>query len=150
MAITESTTRYRETLLPGVSVFLATGILFPSVLLVFLPINPTVGWVSASVLTVFVWLALFLRAPKIVVTDTVLQVAEASIPLKLLGNATEIPKDQRFAERTQRLDSRAFVRFQVGIEPLVRVEIEDSKDPTPYWLFSTRKPSELLRAIEGE
>jgi hypothetical protein len=33
------------------------------------------------------------------------------------------------------------------IRSLVRVELTDPDDPTPYWIFSVRHPEQLLTAL---
>ena len=35
------------------------------------------------------------------------------------------------------------------IPTAVRVDLNDPDDPTPYWFISTRKPVELVRALQG-
>ena len=32
---------------------------------------------------------------------------------------------------------------------MVKVEITDERDQTPYWLFSTKRPEELVEALGG-
>jgi hypothetical protein len=47
------------------------------------------------------------------------------------------------------LDPAAFVVHRGWVGPLLRVQLTDPADPTPYWMFSTRHPerlAELLRA----
>ena len=34
------------------------------------------------------------------------------------------------------------------VDPVVRVGIEDPDDPVPYWLISTRRPEDLIRALD--
>jgi hypothetical protein len=35
------------------------------------------------------------------------------------------------------------------IPTAVRIDLNDADDPTPYWFISTRKPVELVRALQG-
>jgi hypothetical protein len=35
------------------------------------------------------------------------------------------------------------------VGPLVRLEVTDPADPTPYWVFSVREPDRLLAALPG-
>ncbi|MEO0024574.1 MAG: hypothetical protein RL196_1015 [Actinomycetota bacterium] len=139
---------FRERLTPSWPLFLAALIALPSFYLVFLPINESVGLVSGSLVTFSIWAAMFLGSPVIEVSEGQLMVAKAHIPLSLLGEAKSIEPNLAFEERGPRLDSRAYVRFQVGVRSLVRVQISDANDPTPYWLISTRRPVELIEAIK--
>jgi hypothetical protein len=33
------------------------------------------------------------------------------------------------------------------VSPVVKVELTDPQDPTPYWLVSTRRPERVVEAI---
>jgi hypothetical protein len=35
------------------------------------------------------------------------------------------------------------------VGPLVRLEVTDPDDPTPYWVFSVREPDLLIAALPG-
>ena len=50
-------------------------------------------------------------------------------------------------ERGVRLDARAYLLIRGWIPGLVRVELDDPDDPTPYWLVSTRHPVRLAAAL---
>jgi hypothetical protein len=45
------------------------------------------------------------------------------------------------------LDARAFLKIRPWVKPVVRIELDDDNDPTPYWLVSTRRPKELAAAL---
>jgi len=139
--------RFSEILLPSFLTFVWAAILFPSSYLVFLPINEAVGTAIGIILTALVWVLMVLGSPRIKVASGELWVGKAHIPLVLLTNCRVISPDFAFAERGPGLDARAFVRFQAGVKSLVRCDINDPKDPTPYWLIATRKPAALLEAI---
>jgi Protein of unknown function (DUF3093) len=140
--------KFRERLTPSWPLFLAALIALPSFYLVFLPINESVGLVSGLLVTLAIWAAMLLSSPVIEVSEGQLMVAKAHIPLNLLGEARAIESSLAFEERGPKLDSRAYVRFQVGISSLVRIDIRDASDPTPYWLISTRRPLELIEALK--
>ncbi len=86
---------------------------------------------------------------RILVTDTELRVADARIPLSLIGSVEIIPVSAKRKALGPRLDPAAFTVHRGWVGPLVRVRLTDPADPTPYWIFSTRHPerlAELLRA----
>ena len=138
---------FNENLLPSWPTFVWAAILFPSAYLVFLPISEIVGLLIGLTLTILVWMAMIFGSPKIIVDAGELRVGRAHIPVALLSNCREIEPEFCFAERGPALDARAFVRFQVGVKPLVRLEVNDPVDPTPYWLIATRKPAALIAAL---
>ena len=50
-------------------------------------------------------------------------------------------------QRGQLLDARAYLLIRGWVDPVLRVEVVDSDDPTPYWLLSTRHPESIAAAI---
>lgn len=146
-AVTSVVPEYREWLVPSIGNFIAAAIIMPSSYLVFLPINPALGFWLGLALMSAIWVAMLTASARIEVSNGELRVGKAHIPVGYLSHGREIPADFRFAERGPSLDARAFVRFQVGIRPLVRFENIDPQDPTPYWLVSTRNAERLLAAV---
>lgn len=138
---------YSERLLPGPWVFLACALIIPASLLVFLPINFTVGVIVAAVLYVAIVILLVIGSPRIEVTDAVLIAGRARIPLANTGVAKGFSGTEAFAERGPRLDARAWLVIRGWISSVVKVDVEDADDPTPYWLVSTRHPRELVAAL---
>lgn len=141
--------RYRERLWPAWWVFLATALVIPASLLVFLPISPVAGVVSAIVLYGAVVVALLVTTPVIEVTDGMLRVGRARIERTFVGAVTAHTGSDAVAERGTRLDARAWLVLRGWISGVVRIEIVDDADPTPYWLVSTRRPAELAAALSG-
>ncbi len=141
-------TIYRERLWPAVWLFLSTALVIPASLLVFLPINETVGVVVAAVLYLGCVGLLLLAAPVVEVTSTEFVAGKARVPLELVASAAGFTGSEASAERGQRLDARAWLLIRGWIDPVVRVELNDANDPVPYWLVSTRCPDELIAAID--
>jgi hypothetical protein len=140
-------TIYRERLWPAPWLFLATALVIPASLLVFLPINQTAGIVTAIALYAGCVVLLLVAAPSITVTETALVAGKARLPLEAVGQVKGFSRDEARLERGQRLDARAWLMIRGWIDPVVRVEVLDERDPTPYWLLSTRHPRELAEAL---
>ncbi|WP_416332599.1 DUF3093 family protein [Amycolatopsis echigonensis] len=51
--------------------------------------------------------------------------------------------------RPNRSDPAAFVLHRGWVGPAVRFTLTDPADPTPYWLFSTRKPQRVVELLRG-
>ncbi|MGW4486167.1 DUF3093 domain-containing protein [Amycolatopsis sp. NPDC004368] len=78
-----------------------------------------------------------------------LWVGDAHLPLRFAGVVEVLEKDDKRRALGRDGDPAAFVMHRGWVGPAVRVQLTDPADPTPYWLFSTRKPkrvAELLRA----
>ena len=140
---------YRERLWPAPWLFISTALVIPASLLVFLPINTTVGIIVAIVLYLGCVGLLLLGSPVVELNDEQLVAGKARLPLALVGSVAQFSGYEARMERGQRLDARAYLLIRGWVDPVVRVEVDDAADPTPYWLVSTRNPSELAKALEA-
>lgn len=135
--------RYRERLWPAWWVFLSTALVIPAALLVFLPISPAAGVIAALVLYAGVVVVLLATTATIEVDATELRCGRARVPLALVGGATAFRGEDAVAERGVRLDARAWLLLRGWIGPVIRIDLRDPQDPTPYWIVSTRDPERL-------
>jgi hypothetical protein len=140
-------TNYRERLWPAPWLFIATALVIPASLLVFLPINTTVGVIVAIALYAACVILLILGGPVIEVTDTVFKAGRATLPLSIAGTVEAFTGDEASLERGQRLDARTWLLIRGWISPVVKIEINDEKDAAPYWIVSTRHPDAVVAAI---
>jgi len=138
---------YRERLLPGPMIFVITALVIPASLLVFLPINMTLGVICAAVLYSACVILLVAGSPRIEVTDSMLVAGRARLPLPNVGEATGFTGTEATQQRGPKLDARAWLVIRGWISPVVRVDVLDANDPTPYWLVSTRHPTDLVDAL---
>ncbi|WP_349897975.1 DUF3093 domain-containing protein [Parafrigoribacterium soli] len=140
-------TTYRERLWAAPWVFLATALVIPAALLVFLPINALVGVITAIVLYAVCVVLLILASPVVAVADGQLLAGGARLPLELVSGTSAYRRDQATLERGQRLDARAWLLLRGWVDPVLKVELNDPEDPAPYWLISTRQPERLAEVI---
>ena len=138
---------FRERLWPAPWLFIATALVIPASLLVFLPINTTAGIVVAAVLYLGCVALLLLGSPVIEVSAATLAAGRARLPLHVVAGAVASRGPQARAERGVGLDARAYLVIRGWVDPVVRVTLDDPDDPTPYWLISTRRPEELVRVL---
>jgi hypothetical protein len=139
--------QYSEWVLPKWSSFLPILAIYPTLWLTFLPIDVTVGvWLGIGLSILAVGL-MFAKSARISVTSETLSVSNAQIDRKFIAGAEAIQPEEGFAQRGRNLDSRAWIHFQGSVTTLVKVTIIDPEDPTPYWLFSTRNPAELVKVL---
>lgn len=141
-------THYRERLWPSFGIFLASALVIPAGLLVFLPINLIAGIVVALALYAGIVAALIYSTPTVAVTDTHLVAGRARLPLGMIGAVSVHRGDDARLERGPRLDARAWLVIRGWVDPVVRIELTDPDDPTPYWILSSRRPDQFVQAIE--
>jgi hypothetical protein len=140
----------RAQLWPSAWVWLVAAGLAGAGILVFAPISPAAGFTAAAVLFAIQAALLILSTPAVTVTGRTLQVGRAVIERRLLGPAEAFRKEEATAERGTRLNGLAYLCIRGWIDPVVRIEINDPSDPTPYWLTSTRRPEELVAALSAK
>ena len=140
---------YRERLWPAVWVFVATALVIPASLLVFLPINQTVGVIVAVGLYTAIVILLVVTTPRIEVDAAELRAGRARIPRELVGAVSAFSGAEATAERGPRLDARAWLLIRGWIPGVVHIALDDPHDPTPYWLVSSRRPEELQKALSA-
>jgi hypothetical protein len=138
---------YRERLWPAPWVFIATGLVMPASLLVFLPISPLVGVGVAVVLYGAIVGVLLLTTPTIEVTSAGFRAGRARIDPAFIGAVQAFEGQDAVAQRGVDLDARAWLLLRGWITGVVRVEIDDPADTTPYWLVSSRNPAALAQAL---
>lgn len=83
------------------------------------------------------------------VRDGELVIKRAHIPLEYLGEVTIIPKEKFGYERTRGADPAAFFAITFWISKGLRVEVKDERDPTPYWLISSKRGKALAAALKS-
>lgn len=138
---------YRERLWPAPWIALVAALAVPASLLTFAPVSIIAGAVVGVVLTGGVIGAAIASAPVITVTDGMLRAGSASIPVALITGTEAARRDDARRARGPELDARAYLVLRPDVDPVLRVDLGDPDDPTPYWLLSTRRPDELAAAI---
>jgi hypothetical protein len=107
-----------------------------------------VAWAATAVLLLLMG-GLFLGygAPRIEVGDGWLRAGRARIAGEFVGEV--VPLDAADTRRVAGRDAdvRAHLLLRPYLKRSVRVAVRDDRDPTPYWLLSTRDPDRLAAAI---
>ncbi len=79
-----------------------------------------------------------------------LRVGVAHVGLQHLGEVVTVPARYKRRAMGPDLDPDAFVLHRPWVGPMLRVEITDPADPTPYWLFSVRRADELAALLRQQ
>lgn len=106
------------------------------------------AWAATAVLLGIVFgLFAWVGATRIEVRDGVLYAGPAHIAVDLLGAAEPLDKDATRRVHGVEANARAFLHTRPYISRSVKVAVADPRDPTPYWLISTRHPRRLAAAL---
>ncbi|WP_243063102.1 DUF3093 domain-containing protein [Humibacter sp. RRB41] len=138
---------YRERLWAAPWLFVATALVIPASIIVFAPINMLVGIICAIVLYAACVIGLVVGSPTIELTDDELHAGKAQIERHYLGAAEAFDGSEASLQRGRLLDARAWLLIRGWTTGVVRISILDENDPAPYWLLSTRHPTEFARAV---
>jgi hypothetical protein len=76
-----------------------------------------------------------------------LRVGPAHVPIRHLGQVQVIHPSAKRRTLGPDLDPAAFVLHSAWVGPVLRVELTDPQDPTPYWVFSVRRAEELAALL---
>lgn len=118
-------------------------------ILMLAPIGIGVGITAAVVLFAIISVLLVRSTPTITVTPSTLRVGRATIERSFIGTVTAFRGAEATAERGPRLNGLAFLCIRGWVDPVVRIDITDPTDRTPYWLTSTRHPERLVAALQS-
>lgn len=138
---------FSEKLWPSFWIWLVAAGLSGAGILVFAPISIAAGITAAVVLFVILVVLLVVSTPTIQVTAATLRVGRATIERRFVGGVEAYRGAEATAERGVRLNGLAFLCIRGWVDPVVRMEITDPSDRTPYWLASTRRPEQLVAAL---
>jgi hypothetical protein len=147
--VSSSSVRYSERLWPSLPVWIVVLLVAASGGLVVVKV--AAPWVAAVVAATCVALAAWALARSsatVAVTDGELVAGRAHIPVELLGEVEVLDHPDFTALRGPRADVRAYLCQRSWISQGLRVAVIDAKDPTPYWLLSSRRPNELAAALQ--
>ncbi len=86
---------------------------------------------------------------RIAVDQTGLRAAGASLPWRYVGEAAACDAQQTKQLLGVSADARAFLVVRPYVTTAVRVEVDDERDPAPYWLLSTRRPDEVAARLNA-
>ena len=142
--------RYREVIRP--SFWLLSFIYFLFLSLV-VSIWAALGNTPALISLVFLTASLALMAKRmemvIEVNGGELRIDRAHIDFMYLGKVTALSADEMKKIRTRDADPAAYLAIRFWVSAGVKVEIKDPRDTTPYWIISTKRGEDLVKALKN-
>lgn len=76
-----------------------------------------------------------------------LQVGASRLALRHIGRVDVVARQDKQIALGPQLDPAAHLMHRAWVGPVVRIEVTDPDDPTPYWVLSVRDPDAFLRAL---
>lgn len=141
--------RFREVILPPLWLIAFMYFMLASLVLAVWAAFDYAATVNAAAIAVVLGLvAIYMSTSEITYDGDELRIKRAHIEAKYLGKATVIDRKEFAIARTRGADPAAFFPLTFWISEGLRIEIEDPRDPTPYWLISTKRAAQLKAALE--
>lgn len=103
--------------------------------------------VVMALLTVGVIAIYFSAALVIEVDEYELRVGSAHIDKRFCGAIELLTPAQMSLRLTREADPAAYLAIRFWTAHGVKIEINDSRDRTPYWLVTTKRGGELIQAL---
>ena len=100
-------------------------------------------------LTVGVIAIYFSAALVIEVDESELRVGSAHIDKRFCGEIELLTPAQMSLKRTREADPAAYLAIRFWTAHGVKIEINDHRDRTPYWLVTTKRGGELIQALKN-
>lgn len=109
---------------------------------------------AAAITSVLVLLALTIyfyifSSLAISIDESQLHVGRAHIDRRYIGEIETLSDEQMRFLRGPGIDPSAFLAIRFWVKGGVKIEVRDQRDPTPYWLVSSRRPIEITDLLKN-
>lgn len=113
-------------------------------------VRPAAGITFSVLFMVGLFLLVFAysRTRLAVDSGTGLRAGRYTLETTYIAGATALEGDAARRALGPEADHQAFLFTRPFLGSLVRVDLADPADPHPYWLISTRRPHELVAALD--
>lgn len=146
---------YRERMRPGWFAVVLAVLAGAAAGAVVWPLHATVGYVVGGLAIVLAVGGLVLPAPVLLVEATDPELGSAArfhagrahIGVEHLGPAEVLDPEALRAAMGPQADPRAYVCHRPWVRSGVRLAVLDPRDPTPYWLVTSRRATELATIL---
>ena len=91
----------------------------------------------------------FIASLVIEIDENELRVGKAHIDKKFCGEVRVLTPAQMSLQRTREADPAAFLAIRFWTAHGVKIEINDDRDQTPYWLITSKRGEKLAQALRN-
>ena len=102
---------------------------------------------TAIVLTLLLLLIAIKLKSEVLVNGDELRIESAHIDLKFIADVEVLNPTQMKLIRTRDADPAAYLAIKFWVTTGVKITLDDKRDPTPYWLVSSKKAEELKNTL---
>ena len=111
--------------------------------------NTMAAVIVMALLTAATILVYFTLSLVIEIDDLELRIGKAHIEKKFCGEVTVLTPIQMSMQRTREADPAAFLAIRFWTAHGVKIEVNDVRDQTPYWLVTSKRGEKLAQALKN-
>jgi hypothetical protein len=140
---------YREILRPPLGVLAFIYFLFLSVVLSIWAVFDTRTTLITFLLSTLalIWVAIAMKS-EITFDGEILRIDKANIDKKYLGAVTVLDKSEMRLLRTRDADPAAYLAIKFWEPQGLRIDLNDPRDKTPYWLITSKRGEEIAALLK--
>jgi hypothetical protein len=122
--------------------------LFSLVLAIWAAFDNRTATIAALIALVVGAAVIFLIKGEIICDGKELRVGRAHIGYEYCGEVTVLKRAEFLRARTREVDPAAHLALFFWVSEGVKIEVSDPRDPTPYWLLSTKRGADIKQALK--
>ena len=139
---------FTEVLRPPIWVLAFIYFMFLSlVIAIWAALDTTATMVAFAIATLAIPIISRSLTSRIKVDQHELRIDQAHIELKYLGKVTVLDSNAMRLLRTRDADPAAFLAIKFWASKGIKIEINDPRDSTPYWLLTSKRGEKLAALL---
>ena len=104
-----------------------------------------VAFITATIAIVYIAIAM---RSTITLDSEELRIDRAHIDIKYLGSATVLDSPAMRLLRTRDADPAAYLAIKFWMPKGIKITVVDPRDPTPYWLITSKRGEEIAALLD--
>jgi hypothetical protein len=139
---------FREVLRPPIWVLAFIYFLLLSIVLsVWAAFDTRATLITLAISTLaLIWIAIAMKS-EITFDGNILRIDQANIEKKYLGKVTVLDRSAMRLLRTRDADPAAYLAIKFWEPRGLRIDLNDSRDATPYWLITSKRGEEIAALL---
>lgn len=93
-----------------------------------------------------IWISIAMKS-EITFDGDILRIDKAKIERRYLGQATVLDRQAMHLLRTRDADPAAYLAIKFWEPQGLRIDLNDSRDKTPYWIITSKRGEELAALL---
>lgn len=139
---------FKEVLRPPIWVLAFIYFLFLSIVLsIWAVFDNRVTFATLAISTIaLIWIAIAMKS-EITFDGDILRIDQAKIERKYLGQVTVLDRTAMRLLRTRDADPAAYLAIKFWEPQGLRIDLNDPRDKTPYWLITSKRGEEIAALL---